>query len=402
VKLLVLLLASFSAAVLAQSPAPQPPPSKDAAQKETPPPKPAQKAPPAPVVKAPLAPVVKAPLAPAPTGDPETDAFNAAFELKKKKRNVEAAQAFEEIAQKYPVSPRLSEALVESGVCWYGAAREKMVLHRANEASNELAAKATRIFTAFLGDRSKDPLAGRVQYLVGMNRFFLGDLAGAEAAFDAVMTKFPTDPKYVPLALERRSAMRRHLLETDLALSDLQRYVREYPKGESIDNARKSLEFALMFEKAAPPLRVEAWVQGGPIKLEELKGKVVGLLFFATWCPHCEEERPFILDLERRYAPAGLVMIGVVNHAQKQTVDSVKAWLPKNDVRFPVLMDDNQATDQSYHLSKIPNLVLIDKSGRVRWQDNPAGLWDYTVETLLSEDDHPSATPRTGNPPGPK
>lgn len=331
------------------------------------------------------------PAAPAPAADPETVAIDAAFALKKQQKNMDAAQAFEAFVQRFPDSARVPEALVEAGVGWYAAARAKMSLHRATEESNALSAKATKIFADFLKDRAKDPQAGRVQYLVGMNRFFLGDLAGAEAAFDAVMTKYSADPKYVPLALERRSAMRRHLLATDLALADLQRYVREYPKGESLDKVQKALQFTSMFEKPAPGLKIEAWVQGGPIKLEEQKGKVVGLLFFATWCPHCEEERPFILELERRYGPAGLALVGVVNHAQKQTVESVRAWLPKNDIKFPVFMDANQATAGAYHESTIPDLALIDKKGNVRWQDNPSALWDYTIETLLAEED--SAAP---------
>src|SRR5260221_12392279 len=124
--------------------------------------------------------------------------------------------------------------------------------------------------------------------------------------------------------------MRRHLLETDLALADLQRYVKEYPKGDALERVQKYLQCASMCEKPAPQLRIEAWVQGRPIRLEEQRGKDVASLFFATWCPHCEEERPFMIELERRYAPAGLVVIGIVNHTQNQTLDSVKHALPKN------------------------------------------------------------------------
>jgi TolA-binding protein/peroxiredoxin len=368
VQLLAAFLASASWVSGAQTPAPQ----------GTPP----QAKPPA---------VAPAPAAPA---DPETAAFDAAMASKKKQKHVEAAEAFEAFVKQFPDSPRVPEALVEAGVGWYAAARAKMVLHRATGESDALSAKATRIFADFLKERSKDPLAGRVQYLVGMNRFFLGDLAGAEAAFDGVMTKYSGDAKYVPLSLERRSAMRRHLLETDLAVADLQRYVRDFPKGENLEKVQKALECATLFEKKAPPFKVEAWVQGGPVTLDQLKGKVVGVLFFATWCPHCEEERPFILELERRYGPAGLALVGVVNHSQKQTVESVRVWLPKNDIHFPVFMDANQATAGTYHESTIPTLALIDKSGKVRWQDNPSALWDYTIETLLAEDDSAATTPK--------
>jgi TolA-binding protein/thiol-disulfide isomerase/thioredoxin len=368
VHLLASLLASASPLLGAQTPAPQPAP---------------------PQAKPPV--VAPAPAAPA---DPATAAFDAAMDLKRKQKHVETAQAFEAFVKQFPDSPRVPEAIVEAGVGWYAAARAKMVLHRATEDSDALSAKATKIFADFLKERPKDPQAGRVQYLVGMNRFFLGDLAGAEAAFDAVMTKYPDDPKYVPLSLERRSAMRRHLFENDLAVADLQRYVRDFPKGENLEKVQKALQYSTLFDKPAPALRIEAWVQGGPLTLDKLKGKVVGLLFFATWCPHCEEERPFILELDRRYAPAGLALVGVVNHSQNQTVESVRAWLPKNEVRFPVLMDANQATAGSYHESTIPTLVLIDKSGKVRWLENPSALWDYTIETLLAEDDSAASAPK--------
>jgi len=337
-------------------------------------------------------PFTRAPQAPAP--DPEQAAFDAAFALKKRQKPAEAAVAFEEIVRRYPQSPRIGEAIVESGVGWFAAAREKLVLNRATEASDQAFAKAMKIFVDLVHDRPADPSAGRAQYMIGSTHFFLGDLAAAEADYAAVMTKFPNDSKYAPKALERRSAMRRHLLENDLALADLQLYVKEHPKGEDLEGVQKYLQFASMFDKPAPVLRVEAWVQGGPVDLEKQKGKVVGVYFFATWCEKCEKQRTFLLDLERRYAPAGLVLVGVVNHGQKQTVESVKPWLVQNDIKFPVLMDSNQATAGSFREATIPDLVLIDKTGKVRWHDNPSQLWDFTLETLLAEDPSAPAKPK--------
>lgn len=328
-----------------------------------------------------------APQAPkAPPADPEAAAFDAAFALKKKQKPAEAAAAFEEIVRKFPQSPRLGEAIVEAGVGWYGAGRDEQVLNRATEASDRDFAKALKLFEGLVRDRPTDPSAGRARFLIGSVHFCLGDLAGAEADYAAVMSKYSNDPKYAPKSLERRSAMRRHLLETDLALADLQSYVKTYPAGEDLAAVQKHLQFAAMFDKPAPALRVEAWIQGGPVKLDQKKGQVVGVYFFATWCEKCEKQRTFVLDLEKRYAPAGLLLLGVVNHSQNQTVDSVKPWLAEHEIRFPVLMDANQATAGSFGESTIPDLVLIDKAGKVRWHDNPSQLWDFTIEALLAED----------------
>ncbi len=325
--------------------------------------------------------------------DAEAAAFDAAFALKKQQKPALAAAAFEEIVRKFPGSARLGEAIVESGVGWFGSGREQQVLNRATPGSTEAFGKARKIFEDFARERPQDASAGRAQYMVGSTDFFLGDLAGAEADYDAVLTKFPKDTKYLPKALERRAAMRRHLLETDTAKADLERYVKEYPGGEELATVKKYLEFGAMLEKPAPALRVQAWIQGKSANLSDLKGKVVGLYFFATWCEKCEKQRPFILDLERRYAPAGLALLGVVNDAHAQTVATVAPWLLRSEIKFPVMMDAAQATAGEHHVGTIPDFVLVDKSGRVRWHDNPANLWDYTIETLLAEDQAPATAP---------
>jgi tetratricopeptide (TPR) repeat protein len=322
-----------------------------------------------------------------PAQSPEAQAFDAAFLLKKQQKSDQAAAAFEDIVRRFSQSPRVGEAKIEAGVGWFGFARSQLVLNRATPASDEAFAKALKVFSDFVREHPEDPLAGRAQYMVGSTRFFQGDLAGAEADYDAVLAKFPSDLKYVPKSLERRSAMRRHLLEADLAIQDLRRYEQQYPQGEDLAAVRKYLGFASMFEKPAPALRVRSWIQGGPVALGQ--GRVVGLFFFATWCEKCEKQRLFLIDLANRYAPAGLAMVGVVNDGKGQTVESVKTWLGQNGVAYPVMMDSRPSTADEYGASTIPDLVLVDKQGRVRWHDNPELLQDYTLGTLLAEEAAP-------------
>jgi tetratricopeptide (TPR) repeat protein len=324
----------------------------------------------------------------APAPDAESDAFAAAFTLKKVGKSAEAAAAFEAIVKTYPASARIGEALVEAGVGWFGVGRDKQVFHRSTPDSDKAFDSALKLFARVATDRPDDPSAGRAQYMRGSTHLFQGDLAGAEADYGGVLDKFSNDTKYVAKSLERRAAVRRHLLQSDLALADLQRYQKDFPKGEESKAVAQYIQFVSMFEKPAPPLEAEAWIQGGPLSLESLRGKVVGVYFFATWCENCAKEQSFVLDIEQRYAPAGLALVGVLDHSRGQTADSVRAYLASNKIGFAAMMDRGRTTP-AYHGSTIPDLVLIDKTGKTRWHDNPANLADYTIETLLGEDATP-------------
>jgi thiol-disulfide isomerase/thioredoxin len=330
-----------------------------------------------------------------PAPDPEADAFAAAFALKKGGRSEQAALAFEAIASKYPESPRLGEALVEAGIGWFAAGKSRQMLYRSNPQSDEAFAKARKIFARIVADRAGDPSAGRAQYMLGSTALFQGDLAGAEAEYGAVLEKFAADAKYAPKALERRAAVRRHLLQDDLALADLLLYREKYPQGEEADSVAQYIRLAAMNGQVAPKLDTDAWIQGEPRTLADLEGHVVALYFFATWCEKCEKELPFMLELDRRMAPAGLVLVGVLDHSKGQTNESVKKYLTENHVSFATMMDKAR-TRPSYYGQSIPDLVLIDKLGRVRWHDHPASLADYTLATLLGEEIE------TAPPPAPK
>lgn len=326
----------------------------------------------------------------APKVSPEDAAWTAAHALKKKADYERAAQAFAAYAQAFPGTPHAVEAQVEDGVCWFSLGRARQKLQRNDAASLAAFAQARTRFDAVLKDHGADRLAARAQYMRGTVALFSGDLLLAESEYGVGIERYPTDPKYGPKALERRAAVRRHLLQTAGARADLQRYVKEFQKGEDFSSVQRYLEYVGQFEKPAPELAAEAWVQGDPVTLAGLKGDPVVLYFFATWCENCEKVRPFLLDFHQRYESMGVRMIGIVDHSQGQTVESVRAFLAAKNIRFPVMMDSGSTT-AAYKGQKIPDIVLLDRLGRVRWHDNPANLQDATMELLLTED--PAAGP---------
>ena len=318
-------------------------------------------------------------------GAGETEDWAAAMALKQAQRGRDAAAAFEAIARTYPQSARAGEALVEAGVGWFGVARGEQVLHRCPPQARETFARALGFFRRVVEERPGDPSAGRAQYMCGSVHLFLGDLAEAERAYGRVLDRFPEDQKYAPKALERRAFVRRHRLDAQGALEDLARHSRDHAKGEDSASVARYLQLMQSYGKPAPELQAELWLQGEPQSLAALRGDVVAVYFFASWCENCAAEKAFVLDLHRRFEERGLRWVGVVDRQRGQTPETLRPFLAKEGLPFPVMLDRGP-TIAAYEATKIPELVLIDRLGRVRWHDNVANLADETLETLLTED----------------
>lgn len=315
------------------------------------------------------------------TADP---AWDAAIELKKKAAYTEAARAFDDWARTNPSAPRLPEALTEAGVCWFSNGRAQLKLLRRTPDSDASFKKALGFFERALATGAPDYMA-RAQYMRGSTRYFMDDMPGSEAEYSIVLDKWKSDEKYAAKALEKRASVRRNRLDTPGALADLQRYVTEFPKGDDLKSVQLAIQHAKMFGKPAPEIASTAWVQGDPSTIPSHKGDLVFVYFFATWCENCEAVRPFVIDLFDRYESFGVKWIGVVDGSKGQTVDSVRAFLGPNKIRFPVVMTTG-APAVTYGATGIPDMVVIDRAGRVRWNDNPNNLMDSTIEALLAED----------------
>ena len=314
----------------------------------------------------------------APALDP---AWDAALAYKAKAAYAQAAVAFETWAKVNTAAARAPEALTEAGVCWFSDGRGKLKLLRNCPESDASFGKALARFDSVLALGSSEYNA-RAQYMRGSTKFFIDDMPGAEAEYTAVLDKWKADLKYIPKALEKRASVRRNRLETKAALEDLRRYAAEFPTGPEIESIKTYTQRALMFDKPAPEVAAVSWIQGGPTSIKAERGEVVVLYFFATWCENCEKIRPFILDLHKRFEPFNVRWIGIVDSTKGQTVDSVRAFLVANDIRFPVMMSDGSPA-RTYGASGIPDMVLIDRAGKLRWNDNPNNLVDSTIEMLL-------------------
>jgi peroxiredoxin len=134
----------------------------------------------------------------------------------------------------------------------------------------------------------------------------------------------------------------------------------------------------------APEWGPHRWVQGGPLSLAGLRGKVVLVRFFmSSECPYCRGTAPSLNELHRRFGPEGLVVVGMFTPKPKPrptSVEEVRGYVETYGFRFPVAVDDDWSALRALWLDRLPNAtftsssLLIDKQGTVR-HVHPGGIF---------------------------
>ncbi|SHJ91651.1 Peroxiredoxin [Malonomonas rubra DSM 5091] len=112
----------------------------------------------------------------------------------------------------------------------------------------------------------------------------------------------------------------------------------------------------------APDFTLED-TEGNKVTLSSLRGKVVMVNFWATWCPPCKEEMPSMERLNKMMAGEDFVMLAI--NADDNGRDVVPDFLKKNPHDFTVLYDDQGAAKQSYGVYKMPESFIINKGGKI-------------------------------------
>ena len=161
-------------------------------------------------------------------------------------------------------------------------------------------------------------------------------------------------------------------------------------KGEIIDNSRKEEILKDMFDIPMEDFSAED-LKGNKVRLSDYKGKIIWLNFWATWCPPCKEEMPFMEELYKKYKDKDLVILAVAptsvelkggtnsNKAKKQ----VESFIKENGYTFPVLLDKEDKAWEIYQQRGIPANYIIDKQGIVRYVIPGAFASKEQVEYLI-------------------
>ncbi len=104
-------------------------------------------------------------------------------------------------------------------------------------------------------------------------------------------------------------------------------------------------------------------LNGHEVGSADLKGKVVVLDFWATWCVPCIGEIPGYIELQKKYGPQGLVIVGVSVDNKKP--DYVKKFVQTKGMNYTVAMADDTITHAFGDLDALPTTFLINRKGRI-------------------------------------
>jgi cytochrome c biogenesis protein CcmG, thiol:disulfide interchange protein DsbE len=148
----------------------------------------------------------------------------------------------------------------------------------------------------------------------------------------------------------------------------------DYRQGEASLRGRPAKDFAYTLD-------------GKPTHLSDLRGKVVLLNFWATWCPPCVDETQSLNQLQHRIAPLGGTVLGV---SVDEDPNAYENFLQKYNITFPTYRDPSRQIPLSYGTTMYPDTYVINRSGRLERKIVGAQDWtgpDLTayINSLLNE-----------------
>jgi cytochrome c biogenesis protein CcmG, thiol:disulfide interchange protein DsbE len=129
----------------------------------------------------------------------------------------------------------------------------------------------------------------------------------------------------------------------------------------------------------AAPLFTLPSLEGAPVSLAGLRGRVVVLHFWATWCPICREEMP-VLEEAARSRGAEVVVLGINLGERKRTVEG---YVREHAITFPILLDARGAVASDYKVLSLPITIMIDRQGRLADAVHMGSLERVDLETRL-------------------
>jgi peroxiredoxin len=95
--------------------------------------------------------------------------------------------------------------------------------------------------------------------------------------------------------------------------------------------------------------------------LRDLRGKVVLVNFWATWCPPCRKEMPDLETLNQRFGAQGLVILGISD----EDAATVQPFVTQQKVSYPVLLDPGRKVNELFQIDGIPKTFLYDRDGKI-------------------------------------
>lgn len=138
----------------------------------------------------------------------------------------------------------------------------------------------------------------------------------------------------------------------------------------------ESDEIGLEVGQIAPDFELEA-LDGGTVKLSDLRGERVMINFWATWCPPCRAEMP---DMQRFHEDTDIKILAVNLIETESSFDNVPAFLDELGLTFPVLLDEGSELSTAYQIVAYPTTFMVDGDGRIQYKMLGAINYDIMIQ----------------------
>jgi peroxiredoxin len=133
----------------------------------------------------------------------------------------------------------------------------------------------------------------------------------------------------------------------------------------------------------APEFRLPS-LDGRVVSFSDLKSKVVMIHFWATWCPPCVEEMPTLDGLYDALRGSGFELIAV--SVDEAGTDVVTAFMKKNRLNVPVLMDPDKTISGLYGTFRFPESYIVDRNGIIRYKAIGPRDWGNPANRKIVQD----------------
>ena len=192
-------------------------------------------------------------------------------------------------------------------------------------------------------------------------------LEAAEAVFREAL-KLQNAP---PILRYNLGVVLMQLNRDDEGVAEMKQYMKLHPKGGYFETARKLAENPRRARENYAPDFSFTSSEGEYITLDDLKGKVVMLDFWGTWCPPCVASVPELRNLYKRYSqnPA-FVLLGISSDFDE---GAWRAFTDKNQMIWPQYRDHDRRLANVFNIRAFPTYIIIDHEGILRFQSSGFG-----------------------------